>query len=117
MELDYNKNFIERFNQMANKSVNAIAKDIGINQQTLYRYLSGEHKLSIEVAIKVATYFDCSVDYLIGLENDFGEITQNKNTQKLRTATTEEEDLIKSYRSLEHNKKAKLIGYAEGLKD
>ncbi len=46
----------------------SFAREIGISTTAVYSYLN-EHKLpSIGVAVKIADYFDCSVEFLLGRE-------------------------------------------------
>lgn len=50
-------------------SVSAFAKAVGINQQTMDTYIKGRIP-SLEVAMKMATTFDVSLDWLVGLSDD-----------------------------------------------
>lgn len=43
------------------------ADDIGITRQSMSNYESGKHSPDIDVIIKIADYFECSTDYLLGL--------------------------------------------------
>lgn len=61
--------FIERLNELLDKkSLNAVAKEIGICQPTLYRYMKGERSPNIVALAKIANYFDVSTDWLLGLK-------------------------------------------------
>lgn len=62
--------FAERLNELIfdNKTnVNEVAKAVGVHQSAIYRYLRAERMPSIEIVIKIASYFQCSVDFLLGL--------------------------------------------------
>ncbi|MGN0767773.1 MAG: helix-turn-helix domain-containing protein [Christensenellales bacterium] len=48
------------------ESVNSVAKKIGINQQTLSRYILGQREIGLENLCKIADYFDESLDVLTG---------------------------------------------------
>ena len=50
-------------------SVSAFAKAVGINQQTMDTYIKGRLP-SLEVAVKMATTFDVTLDWLVGLSDD-----------------------------------------------
>ena len=74
--METNEIFIERLKElvddkMANSkmSFNAIAKEIGINQPTLFRYLKGEREPGIVNLAKIAKYFNESADWLLGLKS------------------------------------------------
>ena len=52
-----------------------MAMDLNTNQNTISRYETGEREPSINDLIKIADYFNVSVDYLLGR-------TDNPNMQK-----------------------------------
>ncbi len=43
-----------------------LALDLNMSQNTISRYETGEHEPGINELIRIADYFDVSVDYLIG---------------------------------------------------
>ena len=47
----------------------AVAKEIGTTAQSLGRYEKGKHKPDIEIALKLADYYNTTVDYLLGRTN------------------------------------------------
>lgn len=47
-------------------TVTEIEEKTGITHNSLYAYLGGKNFPSLSTAIKLATYFDCSLDYLLG---------------------------------------------------
>jgi len=81
-------------------------KEKGISQKELAKYLNisagnlcewekGRIEPSLFFLIKIADYFKCSVDYLLGREDDFGNII-NENSD----LNIEEQKIINTYRSL-----------------
>lgn len=52
-----------------------MAMDLNTNQNTISRYETGEREPSINELIKIADYFNVSIDYLL-------ERTNNPNIQK-----------------------------------
>lgn len=50
-----------------------VADNIGIAQQTYAGYESGKHEPSIEIAIRLANFYDLSMDYITGRFIDFNE--------------------------------------------
>lgn len=42
-----------------------LAIDLGINQNTLSRYETGQRQADYDTLIKIADYFDVSIDYLL----------------------------------------------------
>ncbi|MEG0107800.1 MAG: helix-turn-helix transcriptional regulator [Lachnospiraceae bacterium] len=43
----------------------ALANQLGITQRTYSHYESGDRAIPIETLIKLANYYDCSIDYLV----------------------------------------------------
>ena len=61
--------FAERLDYlMFEKGMNAtkLAKTIGVKIPTVTRYLRAERTPSVESLVKIADYFNCSCDYLVG---------------------------------------------------
>ena len=52
-----------------------LAMDLGLNQNSVSRYENGERQADYETLIRLADYFDVSIDYLLGR-------TDNKNVYK-----------------------------------
>ena len=48
------------------RNVSSVAKEIGIPQQTLYRYLHCQREIGLETLCRIADYFDVDLDYLKG---------------------------------------------------
>ncbi|MDY4186983.1 MAG: helix-turn-helix transcriptional regulator [Candidatus Borkfalkiaceae bacterium] len=63
----YLKRFSERLKELiGDKSVSSVAKQIGIPQQTLSRYLLGQREIGLENLCKIADFFNEDLDYLTG---------------------------------------------------
>ena len=63
----YIEKFAERLKELINEeSISSVAKKIGINQQTLSRYILCQREIGIENLCKLANYFDEDLDYLTG---------------------------------------------------
>ena len=70
--------FAERLSDLifdSKKIAREISKEINIGKTTIYEYLSGTKMPSLANLIKLADYFKCSTDYLLGLENEQYELT------------------------------------------
>ena len=46
-----------------------LAKAIGADNQTVLNWLQGKNEPKISYLQKIALYFDCSADYLLGLSD------------------------------------------------
>ena len=53
-------------NLIGEKSVYEFAKEVGISQQTLSRYLHCQREITLSNLIKIANFFDEDIDILIG---------------------------------------------------
>ena len=63
--------FSNTFNKLLelNKTnINRVSNGTGIKTTNIYRWLNGLTKPSTDSLIKLADYFGCSVDYLVGIE-------------------------------------------------
>lgn len=63
----YREKFTKNLQDLCkNKNISLIAKEIGLNQQTLQRYLHNEMQISLENLCLIADYFGEDLDYLVG---------------------------------------------------
>jgi transcriptional regulator with XRE-family HTH domain len=65
--------FAERLNElMFDKKIapEALSKVLGVDLSLIYKYLRKEFTPSTPNAIRIANYFNCSLDYLVGLSED-----------------------------------------------
>ena len=63
----YVEKFAENLKELiAERSVSRVAKEIGIPQQTLSRYLHGQREIGLENLCKIADYFEVDLDVLTG---------------------------------------------------
>ena len=66
-------NFSESFNELLlqhNIAPSAFAKIIGCGKGTVSRYQNGQKLPSLDLLLRMADYFQCSTDYLLGLETE-----------------------------------------------
>lgn len=47
-----------------------LAMDLNMNQNSISRYETGDHEADYETLIKIADYFNVSIDYLLGRTNN-----------------------------------------------
>lgn len=50
-----------------NLSVKELALKVGIKQSNIYHYMRGERLPSVKGIVALSDYFNCSVDYILGL--------------------------------------------------
>lgn len=63
--------YVEKFTEnlkelIGERSISKIAKEIGIPQQTLSRYIHGQREIKLENLCKIADYFAVDLDLLTG---------------------------------------------------
>ena len=84
-----------------------LAKDLNINAGTIANYENETRPAPYEYLIKFAEYFDVSVDYLLGRNND------EKPFVPTNTLNGEEQNLIRLFRALNRTGKSRVTEYAE----
>lgn len=78
-----------------------VAKLLNIGTVTYNRYEKGEREPDHNMLVRLATFFNVSVDYLLGI-NDIPNIAEKCSTEKNNSnqLTTDEQELIHLYREL-----------------
>lgn len=89
---------------------NSLAKKVNRSQSCVCDWENGRREPSIADLIKLSEIFNCSVDYIIGNENDYG-ISDSKNSNLTVTETT----LLSSFNLLSSDDQNKVIGYIKAL--
>jgi transcriptional regulator with XRE-family HTH domain len=87
-----------------------LSKELNIGQATIVGYEKGIREPHIFSLIAYADYFECSIDYLVGRADDFGNITVKKSPSPL---SADEQKLIDNYRKLDAINKMHVATYAE----
>lgn len=92
---------------------NFLAKQTGIPVTTISNYINrGSHPTVIQLII-LADYFKCSIDFLVGREDDFGNVT----TLEKNNLSTKEQNLLNIFRNLSNEKQDKLLQDANSYFD
>jgi len=71
--MDILSNFSEMFDSLIFEQGIGIAQfseKVGIDASTIYHYLQGAHAPTVENLVKIADYFQCTTDYLLGREQE-----------------------------------------------
>ncbi len=76
---------------------------IGVVQTVAGKYERGALEPSLTGLKKLADYFKCSIDYLVGREDDFGNISVPMNAGEQLSPT--EKKLLEEYRKLDYENK------------
>ncbi len=65
--------FAERLSELifdAGISPSDLAESVGCDRSTISRYLSSRKMPTVELCVRIADYFGCTLDYLFGVEDD-----------------------------------------------
>lgn len=89
-----------------------MAKKLNTTQQTVSRWINGQNEPDLATLIKLADIFNCSVDYLLGREDDFGIINSNESEY-----TSAEKRIIAIYRALTEREKVLFDNLVNSFED
>ena len=92
-------------------TINSFAVDCKINTMLFTHWKKGRQKPGLEVLIKIADYFNVSLDYLVGRETP--TINDETNTANKAVNPT----LLSRIESLDELQQAKVMAYIDGLQD
>lgn len=95
---------LKELRKYSGKTQEEIAKILNVSRQVYANYENSINEPSLESLIKLAGIFDVSVDYLLGLEDDFG--VKKSAVAPAPAFTREEMDLVFKYRELPEQLKA-----------
>lgn len=93
-----------------------VRKSSNYTQKDVYTYLKtsangyasyeqGRTEPNLDTLSKLADFFNCSVDYLLGREDDFGNIVINSPAAPASELTSEERELVETFRAIPDNTK------------
>ena len=92
----------------------SLAEALLITTSTLSHWECGYQEPSFKDLLSICDYFECSIDYLLGRADDFGNITiQQKSPAP--TLTQAEQDLLNDFRSLPCPEQAQASEYVHFL--
>ena len=74
-----------------------IATKLNLTQQTYSDYETGRTNPDIEMLILIGDFLEVSIDYLLGREDDFGNVSINSAAPELTSA---ERNLLDDFRAL-----------------
>lgn len=105
--------FWERFYELCiekGSKPNPIASELGLSSAVLTKWKKGESYPNGEILIAIAKYFDCSIDYLVGLTDSRKSfehkisVSDKLILEKLHSLTKEDQDEIFYMLNYKYNK-------------
>ncbi len=114
MDIGKNLKALRKENGLTQKE---LAERLKIGQATIACYENGQREPSITSLIAYADYFECTLDFIVGRADDFGNVVINaENTRRgSGTLTHEETMFIGKFKNLSDDEKNKVNGYIDGL--
>lgn len=88
---------IKELREQFSLSQERLALEIQTSQRNIGRWENGENEPTYSQLIKLADFFGCSVDYLIGREDDFGNVSVSSSQSDL---SKDEKTLLERFRKL-----------------
>lgn len=110
------KNILKELRTQHNLTQIELAKLLGIGQATIAGYENGNREPHIQILTLYADFFECSIDFLIGREDDFGNIVI-KEKSPAPALTQAEQDLLDDFRSVPRPEQAQIAEYAHYVAD
>ena len=89
-----------------------LAEGIQTTADSIYSWEKGRSEPSIETLAKLADFFECSIDYLMGREDDFGNIVLKTNAPNL---SQQEQGIIATFRNLPKDLQQRAATYISKL--
>ena len=86
-----------------------VSRELNITRQGYANYENEVTQPSPSILIKLADYFGCSIDYIVGREDESGNVNINSNL------SFEESELLRIYRNSSEQNKKFLLTFAKGL--
>lgn len=91
-----------------------LAEAIQTTADSIYSWEKGRSQPSIEMLCKLADFFECSIDYLTGREDDFGVVTVFGKDNELSDAA---KDMLHIFNALPSHYQAQVLEYARYFKE
>ena len=83
-----------------------LANKIGTSQTNIGRWERELNEPTSSAVIKLADFFDCTTDYLLGREDDFGNVVSGK---AFDVNSEDEQKLLSAFRTLDAYEKESIL--------
>ena len=84
---------------LANMSQCELSKKLNVSQSSITKWENGLADPTSKVLIAMADFFDVSIDYLVGREDDFG-IIRSGSPSSVLSFTEDEKRLLSNFRAM-----------------
>lgn len=107
-------NILKELREESGLSLNKVAAAVGASDTSVYKWESGISEPKVCYLVKLAELFGCSVDYLVGKNDEFP--ASSERSSGVVFLSTEERRLIAAYRRLSSAEQSLLTKTAEAWK-
>ena len=90
-----------------------LAACLGLTANCICEWEKGRSEPGIESLQKLVACFGCSIDYLVGIEDDFGNVVVQSNSSTTPNLSPDEKKLLDTYRALDMKNRMHVSAYAE----
>ena len=104
------KDILKTLREERGLSQKNIAQACNVSPTCICQLETGARNPTGSTLVLLADFFDCSIDYLLGREDDFGNITIQKEKSTV-DLTAEEKELMDIFRSLRHEYQVQILEY------
>ena len=101
---------LKELREERNLTQNDVATAIHTTRTNIGRWEKGENEPSANFIIQLADFFEVSTDYLLGREDDFGNVSIQNVAPAL---SADEQRLIDTYRKLNAKNRIHVSAYAD----
>ena len=90
-----------------------LAEKISATNKSIWAYENDFATPPLDVLLRLADFFNCSIDYIAGRSDDFGNITIKKEKSPTDDLTAEEKTLLENFRQLNLVNRIHVSAYAK----
>ena len=105
-------NRIKELREERNLTQQELATQIDTSQTNIGRWEKETNEPSASMVVRLADFFSCSIDYLLGREDDFGNII---SVHKNSSLSLEEETMVTLFAKLEPYEKETILKQIKAL--
>ncbi len=92
-----------------------LAEKINTTSKSIWAYENNGAVPPLDVLSKLADFFNCSIDYLAGRSDDFGNITIKKEKSPTDNLSAEEKRILEDFKRLPRAERAQASEYVHYL--
>lgn len=100
---------LKKIAKARNKSLTALAVELGVSQEAISQYISGKIKPKLSTIIKMSKILNVSTDYLLDLTDNTFSSNFKMNENEIA--------LVENYRKLNASNKSKVEAYLQAMVD